>query len=225
LEYVRSNGVLQADYSLRVDSACIAAGANARVQGVANLCDADGMRVTDGSGEIVVGGGRLSIGALQPTLQVVSGEIPRAVAGAAYEFVIEAIGGVGVHYWSVVTGSQMPEGLTLTESGRLWGVPTYVGNFEFTVEVADEAGNSVQRGFALQVDPTQPPSIESLSMQSDGSPRLVVSSDHDGVLSVDATANLEYWDNIDAVVVTNGMGVWDGIGDANSQNRYYRLRR
>jgi hypothetical protein len=61
-------------------------------------------------------------------------------------------GGVLPHTWNVVDFlGRLPTGLSLSTSGIIFGLPTETGTFNFTVQVADSQGSSVQKRFSMAV--------------------------------------------------------------------------
>ncbi len=70
-----------------------------------------------------------------------------------YGFYLRSSGGVGPYLWQIAAGS-LPGGLTIDESGRLWGVPKESGQFEFTALLTDasEPPNQVRQKFILKVE-------------------------------------------------------------------------
>lgn len=87
-----------------------------------------------------------------PPLAVSSEKLPRAFLKRAYNFRLEAAGGVPPLTMKVVAGS-LPPGLELAPSGWISGAPTEVGGYEFTVEVTDSAlpAHSARRECTLKV--------------------------------------------------------------------------
>lgn len=71
-------------------------------------------------------------------------ELPTARAGAPYEAVLGALGGVEPYTWRVAAGA-LPPGLVL-DGGRLAGTPARAGLFRFTVEVGHSAGRFLDEG-------------------------------------------------------------------------------
>jgi hypothetical protein len=63
--------------------------------------------------------------------------LPVATAGRRYERQLLATGGMPPYEWSVVAGSQLPAGLTLSNAGLLSGTPGVTGSFIFQVEAED----------------------------------------------------------------------------------------
>jgi hypothetical protein len=69
-------------------------------------------------------------------LVVTTTALPPATVGTAYDQTLVASGGTEPYTWALQTG-ELPQGLTLSAAGRLFGTPTAAGNFTFTVEVTD----------------------------------------------------------------------------------------
>jgi hypothetical protein len=237
-DYIRSNGVLLADrrtvvrtngwgladYNLRLDSPCVRAAANDPVQGLAHLFDANGIPVTDANGQIIVAGGRLSIGALQPRLQIISTQLPPAMVGGGYSAALAAEGGVGAYQWGLASGSSLPAGLMLSSAGVLSGQPTVSGLFTFTLEVTDGAGQTAQQTISLQI--AAPPAfhIESFTFYpSNSSTQLRVRVEAPVILTLESSTNLQDWTTATTLTVTNGSAVWESF-TTDSLQRFYRLR-
>jgi len=71
-----------------------------------------------------------------------------ATVGSAYDVELVSIGGQLPHTWQVVTGV-LPPGLALSSAGRISGTPQTVGQYSFSVRVADGSGRSASASFAL----------------------------------------------------------------------------
>jgi hypothetical protein len=76
--------------------------------------------------------------------------LPNGVVGVAYSQAITAQSGVAPFTFSVSAGA-LPPGLTLSSAGLLAGTPTAVGNFAFTVSVADVDGVPGSRAYTMSV--------------------------------------------------------------------------
>ncbi len=70
--------------------------------------------------------------------------------GVSYVHQFTASGGTGSLTWSRTSGS-LPDGLTLSASGRLSGTPTTDGDFTFRVEVTDEDDATVSKQFTVTI--------------------------------------------------------------------------
>ena len=73
-----------------------------------------------------------------PSLEVLTTLVPNAVVNTPYTTQLQATGGAAPYSWKVTAGA-LPEGLTLSSSGVISGVPSGQGQFSFTVEVVDSS--------------------------------------------------------------------------------------
>ena len=65
--------------------------------------------------------------------------MPDGVEETAYNATVLALGGAPPYTWSIAKG-KLPDGLMLdTASGIIWGMPTKQGNYNFTIQVGDNA--------------------------------------------------------------------------------------
>ena len=78
---------------------------------------------------------RDSVNVCEP-LDITTTSLPDTVVGSAYSVTLGAAGGSGGYTWSILSGS-LPRGLTLSATGTVSGTPTAIGDFTFTVNVAD----------------------------------------------------------------------------------------
>jgi hypothetical protein len=68
--------------------------------------------------------------------------LPPVSQNASYLTNLAASGGVGTLSWSLVSGTTLPNGLSLSSSGSITGTPSSsvaVGNYSFTAQVADQS--------------------------------------------------------------------------------------
>jgi hypothetical protein len=79
-------------------------------------------------------------------------KLPSIVAGVSAQIPLPVDGGSAPYTWSVVTGSTLPPGMTLSSSGVLSGSPSETGSFYFTVAVTDATSNTLTLRFTLQID-------------------------------------------------------------------------
>jgi hypothetical protein len=88
-------------------------------------------------------------------LGVTTSSLPDATVGAGYAATLAATGGTSPYAWSLPTGSQLPEGLSLQPDGSLGGTPTTTGSTTFTVQVTDAAtpAQTATQSLTLTVSP------------------------------------------------------------------------
>jgi Putative Ig domain len=63
--------------------------------------------------------------------------LPNATLNAAYSATLAAAGGVTPYAFSLVSGSSLPTGLTLSSAGAISGTPTKAGSTAFSIQVVD----------------------------------------------------------------------------------------
>ena len=78
--------------------------------------------------------------------------LPRATAGTIYAQALTVNGGKAPYIWNVVTGGgQLPPGISMSAAGMVSGTPTLPGTYNFTVQVIDSGGLSVQRRLTIEI--------------------------------------------------------------------------
>jgi hypothetical protein len=90
----------------------------------------------------------------EPPFALMPATLPRGSAGLPYVVQLEARGGLAPLTFTVVTGT-LPEGLTLSEEGRMYGWLVTAGTTSFEVRVTDARGNVDARAYTLEI--TSPP--------------------------------------------------------------------
>jgi len=73
-----------------------------------------------------------------PALTITTVSLVGAKYNTPYFSLLAATGGVAPYTWTLI-GGQLPEGMSLSESGGLSGTPTQTGTFTFVVEVTDSS--------------------------------------------------------------------------------------
>lgn len=94
-------------------------------------------------------------------LSIVTSSLPAAEPDKDYSVSFAATGGAGGYHWSVISG-QMPAGIQMAISGFVFGKTNAGGNFDFSVQVTDQSGNTSQSRLTLVVtgpSPALAPSI------------------------------------------------------------------
>lgn len=82
-------------------------------------------------------------------LTITTASLPGAFANVSYSIPVSAIGGTAPYTWSLVAGSSLPPGLTLSSVGQITGLATTIGTYSFTVQVKD--GGAPQQSATKQL--------------------------------------------------------------------------
>ncbi len=77
--------------------------------------------------------------------------IPSGSLGVAYNQTLGATGGVAPYSFSLISGTTLPPGLTLSSNGTISGTPTVNGTFLFYVQVSDTIGCLDSRAYAIVI--------------------------------------------------------------------------
>lgn len=72
-------------------------------------------------------------------LAITTTSLPGGTVGTGYSQTLGAQNGTAPYTWSLLSGSNLPAGLTLSSAGTISGVPTTPGTFSFTVQVTDSS--------------------------------------------------------------------------------------
>jgi alpha-tubulin suppressor-like RCC1 family protein len=99
-----------------------------------------------------------------PTISLVSGTLPVGATTVAYSYFLTARGGIGPYTYKIASGI-IPPGITLSLDGRLSGIPTTIGSYNFTVRMADDSGCENSQSVNLSI----------------GHPKLVFQEDFDAI--------------------------------------------
>jgi len=95
----------------------------------------------------------LQVSVIQVPPQVVTdAALAVGKVGDAYTLTLEARGGMGTFTWSVPGGSDLPDGLTMSDAGVLSGTPTKEGQFSFDLTVTSGEAET-RKTFTLEVRP------------------------------------------------------------------------
>ena len=122
------------------------------------------------------------------TLTLTPASLPNATAGDSYSPVtITASGGSGSYTFALATGSSLPAGLTLSNSGTVSGTTSAAGSFTFTVVASDTvyAGETGSRQYTLTVNPAStltlaPTSLPNATVGDSYSPVTITASGGSG---------------------------------------------
>jgi large repetitive protein len=89
--------------------------------------------------------------------------LPNAVLGITLSTSLTATGGVGPYSWSV-SGGALPLGLSLAANGTISGIPSVLGNANFTVQVTDHSSPAQKATLALSLSVNAALSITSTTL-------------------------------------------------------------
>jgi hypothetical protein len=87
-------------------------------------------------------------------LAVTTTALPGGTQGTAYSETLGATGGTTPYTWTLVSGSSLPAGLTLSTTGVISGTPTTTGTANFTVQVEDSSSPAQTAQAALSITVT-----------------------------------------------------------------------
>ncbi len=108
-----------------------------------------GAKVTDQNSAVATTTCAVTITAATTSLSIVTASLPDGIAGTPYAATLSASGGQAPYTWSI-SGGALPSGLGLS-GGQIAGTPSTPGTFQFTVRLADNAGQSTTKNLAIQI--------------------------------------------------------------------------
>ena len=127
--------------------------------------------------------------------------LPSAVNLVNHIQALASSGGVLPHTWSVVDFlGRLPSGLSLSSGGIIFGLPNETGTFNFSVQVTDSLGSSVQKRLTMAVREPVPFDSQFLSQ------------------SIVSTVQTGQQFNAILKWLNNGSEIWDGSIRAVGQN-------
>ncbi|MBN1946454.1 MAG: putative Ig domain-containing protein [Bradymonadales bacterium] len=83
-------------------------------------------------------------------LSILTGALPDGMVDQLYTVSLEATGGEVPYVWDM-TGGDLPDGLSLANSGQISGTPTAGGEFEFSVRVTDAQSAIAGKTLSIEV--------------------------------------------------------------------------
>jgi hypothetical protein len=102
--------------------------------------------------------GNLALAISGGPLQITSTVATVGTVGTAYQFQLEATGGVPPYTWSTTAGSSLPAGLALSGAGVVSGTPTAAGTTNPSITVTDESTtNMTSQQVAFTINPAGTP--------------------------------------------------------------------
>jgi hypothetical protein len=135
-----------------------------------------------------------------PALEITTASLASVMIGSSFNVQLTVAGGTLGYTWSVIGGA-LPAGISLNSTtGVLSGTPTAVGNYPFTVQVADAQAHIAQRAYTISVTPP-PLAINALSM-----PAVVRGANLNTVLSATGGVQPYTW-SIVGGALPNGLSL------------------
>jgi hypothetical protein len=109
-----------------------------------------------------------------PEFEITTLMLPAGHTCTPYSTELEASGGMRPYTWSVIAGN-LPDGMTMTEEGRIWGVMDSPGEHTFTVQVMDNS-STPQMATMQYTWNVQEPANPSLAVFFDGEASICCSA-------------------------------------------------
>ena len=111
---------------------------------------------TNGKTITVASGGKLEgtptgSGTVKIAPTITTESLPDGEVGTAYNQTLTATGDALIT-WSLASGSALPEGLNLSEDGKITGTPTTAGTYTFIVTATNDSGSDSKK-YTLTIDP------------------------------------------------------------------------
>ena len=155
-----------------------------------------------------------STAVINPAPAVTTTTLASGIAGTVYNATLAATGGTGNLTWGLVSGSAVPAGLNLSNSGALSGTPTAAGTSTFTVTVTDSAATPVAVQKQLAITVNAPLAVTTASLSSG-----VVDSTYSASLASSGGAASVSWSlapgsSLPANLTLSGSGTISGIPTA-----------
>lgn len=113
------------------------------------------LRVTDDEGTVTNKTFSLTIAA---ALAITTTALPDAGINVPYSAQLAGANGKPPYKWAV-TASELPPGITLSDTGLLLGTPTQLGAFPMTIRLTDTASGATSKSLTLTVRQSPPPGL------------------------------------------------------------------
>jgi hypothetical protein len=100
----------------------------------------------------------LSLAISGGTLQITTTTAATGTVGTAYQFQLQATGGVPPYTWAAGMRDSLPAGLSLSSAGVVSGTPTAAGTFNPSIAVTDETtSNTISQQVVFPINPAGTP--------------------------------------------------------------------
>src|SRR5205807_10429202 len=122
-------------------------------------------------------------------LTITTTQLPRASVGTTYSQNIGAAGGQTPYTWAIQSGN-LPEGLTLNQTGIISGTPERAGTTSFVLKLSDAVSASVSATLSITTNPALLP----LNIDTASLPDGVVGAAYSQTLSASGGTPPYRWD-------------------------------
>lgn len=113
----------------------------------------------------------VSVGVPDPVVITSPDTLPAYTIGSLYNQLLTVTGGVPPYTWSGTVSGTLPPGINFFPStGRLFGTPSTIGTYTFTLQVADSLGTTASKPFTITANtPPNPVAVDDTAATTAGS--------------------------------------------------------
>lgn len=163
---------------------------------------------------------------INPALQITTTSLPNGTLDQFYSTNLTASGGQPPYTWSV-SGS-LPQGLSLSPSGNISGMPTNAGNFYFAAIVNDSLGNNTNKNLSITINPTSAPPFYFISFGrlTNGDFEMLLQGQIGRSYHFEGANTLTNWTILQTSSSnpTNGVVYFRDFNASSFNRRFYRAR-
>jgi hypothetical protein len=143
-----------------------------------------------------------------------AGALPAATEGKSYAAIVQASGGVPPYVWSLVPGTSLPAGLSLSSDGVIYGTPSVDGPFSFALRVRDSATlqQTAQAVYTISIGAAPDPEPAALQIATSSLPNGTVGDPYAAILVATGGSGTYSWsaDNLPPGLAISAAGVITG---------------
>ena len=173
------------------------------------------VKVTDANGNSATKALTLIVKPAAP-LTITLNQLPRGSVGTPYSQNIGASGGQTPYTWSIQSGN-LPEGLTLNQSGIISGTPERAVTTSFVLKLTDAVNATVTSTLSLTINPA----VQLLSIETQSLPDGVVGLDYNQTLRAVGGSSPYRWElksgNLPVGLLLSEAGVISGVPTATGE--------
>jgi len=197
------------DFSWLIDSGALApgltlGGQSGSISGTASTAGTFNfvVKVTDSNGASATKALTILVKPSAP-LTITTAQLPRASVGTTYSQNIGAAGGQTPYTWAIQSGN-LPDGLTLNQTGIISGTPERAGTTSFVLKLSDAVSASVSATLSITTNPAVLP----LNIDTASLPDGVVGDAYSQTLSASGGTPPYHW-NLKSGQLPDGLQLSD----------------